>query len=213
MFSERQAEQTCNFPEHSQELCKDTNNNPLQHRRARWMMMRSCLTGPSPPSKSRTKRLRRERRVLSVFCVRHGSDHYDAKYLFGYHPNRLNPDLDLFFGRKTSNSDINTLTDVQAVKRSVRNLVQLDYFEKPFHPEIASGIRGMLFELMTPFTAQVIARQIEDVINNFEPRAKLVGVTAIPDLDRNAYEVKVEFYVVNTPTELVDLTVFLERLR
>ena len=66
---------------------------------------------------------------------------------------------------------------------------------------------------MTPFTAQVIARQIEDVINNFEPRAKLVGVTAIPDLDRNAYEVKVEFYVVNTPTELVDLTVFLERLR
>jgi len=68
MFSERQAEQTCNFPEHSQELCKDTNNNPLQHRRARWMMMRSCLTGPSPPSKSRTKRLRRERRVLSVFC-------------------------------------------------------------------------------------------------------------------------------------------------
>ena len=71
----------------------------------------------------------------------------------------------------------------------------------------------MLFELMTPFTAQVIARQIEDVINNFEPRAKLVGVSTIPDLDRNAYEVKVEFYVVNTPTELVELTVFLERLR
>ena len=71
----------------------------------------------------------------------------------------------------------------------------------------------MLFELMTPFTHQVIARQIEDVINNFEPRAKLVGVSAIPDLDRNAYEVKVEFYVVNTPTELVELTVFLERLR
>ena len=93
------------------------------------------------------------------------------------------------------------------------NLVLLNTYEKPFHPEIASGIRGMLFELMTPFTAQVIARQIEDVINNFEPRAKLVGVSAIPDLDRNAYEVKVEFYVVNTPTELVELTVFLERLR
>ena len=46
--------------------------------------------------------------------------------------NRQYSDLDLFFSRKTSNSDINTLTDVQAVKRSVRNLVQLDYFEKPF---------------------------------------------------------------------------------
>ena len=122
-------------------------------------------------------------------------------------------DLNLNFGRHPVTKNLNVLTDAAAVKRSVRNLVQIGEFEKPFHPEIASGIRGMLFELMTPFTAQVIARQIEDVINNFEPRAKLVGVTAIPDLDRNAYEVKVEFYVVNTPTELVDLTVFLERLR
>ena len=55
--------------------------------------------------------------------------------------------------------------------------------------------------------------EIEDVIENFEPRAKLVGVRALPNLDRNEYEVTVEFYVVNAPTELVDLTIFLERLR
>ena len=122
-------------------------------------------------------------------------------------------DLDLFFSKKNSDSDINKVTDVQAVKRSVRNLVLLNHYEKPFHPEIASGIREMLFELMTPITAIVLTRKIEDVIKNFEPRARLVGVSAFPDLDRNAYEVKVEFYVVNTPTELVDLTVFLERLR
>ena len=127
--------------------------------------------------------------------------------------NRQYSDLDLFFSRKTSNSDINTLTDVQAVKRSVRNLVQLDYYEKPFHPEIASGIRGMLFENMTPLTAQILARQVEDVINNFEPRARLVGVKAIPDLDRNAYDITIEFYVVNAPTELVELSILLERLR
>ena len=71
----------------------------------------------------------------------------------------------------------------------------------------------MLFELMTPVTSAIIARQIEDVINNFEPRARLVSVRALPDLDRNAYEVQVAFYVVNTPTELVDLTIMLERLR
>lgn len=70
MFSERQAEQTCNFPEYCQELCKYTNNNPLQHRRARWMMMRSCPAGPSPPSKNQTERLRRERRVVSVLFAR-----------------------------------------------------------------------------------------------------------------------------------------------
>ena len=122
-------------------------------------------------------------------------------------------DLDLFFGKKSSNSDIQDITDVKAVKRSIRNLVLLNHYEKPFHPEIASGVRDMLFELMTPVTAQILARKIEDVINNFEPRARLVGVTAIPNLDRNEYEVSIEFYVVNQPTELVDLTIMLERVR
>ena len=122
-------------------------------------------------------------------------------------------DLDLFFGRKTSNNDISKITDVQAVKRSIRNLVLLNTYEKPFHPEISSGVRGMLFELMTPITATILARKVEDVINNFEPRARLISVTAIPDLDRNAYEVAVQFYVVNTPTELVDISLMLETLR
>ena len=122
-------------------------------------------------------------------------------------------DLDLFFGKKSSNSDVNEVVDIQAVKRSIRNLVLLNTFEKPFHPEIASGIRGMLFELMTTVTAVILSRQVEDVIKNFEPRARLVSVRAIPDFDRNLYEVSIEFYVVNTPTELVDLTLFLERLR
>ena len=54
-------------------------------------------------------------------------------------------DLDLFFSKKNSDSDINKVTDVQAVKRSVRNLVLLNHYEKPFHPEIGSGIREMLF--------------------------------------------------------------------
>ena len=122
-------------------------------------------------------------------------------------------DLDLFFGRKTSNNDVSKITDVQAVKRSIRNLVLLNTYEKPFHPEISSGVRGMLFENMTPITANILARKIEDVINNFEPRARLISVTAIPDLDRNAYEVAVQFYVVNTPTELVDISLMLETLR
>ena len=122
-------------------------------------------------------------------------------------------DLDLFFGKKSSNSDVQEITDVKAVKRSIRNLVLLNHYEKPFHPEIASGVRDMLFELMTPVTAQILARKIEDVIQNFEPRARLISVTALPNLDRNEYEVTIEFYVVNQPTELVDLTILLERVR
>ena len=126
---------------------------------------------------------------------------------------RIYSDLDLFFGKKSSDRDVSVVTDVQAVKRSIRNLVLLNTYEKPFHPEISSGVRDMLFELMTPVTAAILGRQIENVIENFEPRARLVGVRTIPDYDRNSYEVTVEFYVVNTPTELVDLTIFLERLR
>jgi predicted component of type VI protein secretion system len=66
---------------------------------------------------------------------------------------------------------------------------------------------------MTPITSSILARKIEDVIQNFEPRARLVSVTALPNFDRNSYEVSIEFYVVNQPTELVDLSIMLERVR
>ena len=122
-------------------------------------------------------------------------------------------DLDLFFAKKSGSKDIRKVTDIQAVKRSVRNLVLLNFYEKPFHPEIGSGIRDMLFENMSTMTAIILARKIEDVIENFEPRVRLISVRADPNLDRNEYEVTIEFFVVNTPTELVDLTVFLEVLR
>ena len=121
-------------------------------------------------------------------------------------------DLDLFFSKKT-NKDLNKVTDIEAVKRSVRNLILHNTFEKPFHPEIGGNVRGLLFENMTPMTSAVIARKIEDTINNFEPRARLVGVKAQPDRDFNGYVVSVFFYVANAPTELVELDTFLERLR
>tara|TARA_B100000029_G_scaffold180107_1_gene177716 strand:+ start:7192 stop:7641 length:450 start_codon:yes stop_codon:yes gene_type:complete len=122
-------------------------------------------------------------------------------------------DLDLFFSKLQGSKDISKVTDIEAVKRSVRNLVLTNFYEKPFHPEIGSGVRDMLFENMTPVTAVVLAKKVEDVIENFEPRARLIGVRALPNLDRNEYEVTIEFFVVNAPTELVDMTIFLEVLR
>ena len=121
-------------------------------------------------------------------------------------------DLDLFFSRK-SNNDLNKVTDVEAIKRSVRNLILHNTFEKPFHPEIGGNVRGLLFENMTPMTSNVIARKIQDTIENHEPRARLVGVRAEPDRVENGYKVSVYFYIVNAPTELVQLDSFLERLR
>ena len=122
-------------------------------------------------------------------------------------------DLDLFFSKNQGNGDVNKITGVEAVKRSIRNLVLLNFYEKPFNPEIGSDVRYLLFENMSPLTSVVLAEAIEDVIEDFEPRARLVSVRAFPNLDRNEYEVTIEFFVVNTPTELVDMTVFLEVLR
>ena len=103
-------------------------------------------------------------------------------------------DLDLFFGKTQGSDDISKITDIEAVKRSVRNLVLTNFYEKPFHPEIGSGVRDILFENMTPVTSVVLAKKVEDVIENFEPRARLIGVRAQPNLDRNEYELTIEFF-------------------
>ena len=126
---------------------------------------------------------------------------------------RVYKDLNLNFGIHPVTKQINTLTDAAAVKRSVRNLVQYGIYEKPFHPEIGSGVRNMLFEPMTPFVANNLVKQIEEVITNHEPRALIAGVECIPRFDNNQYEVIVEFYIQNAPAELVDLSFTLERLR
>ena len=130
-----------------------------------------------------------------------------------YRSNRIYKDLNLNFGRHPVTKQVQTLTDAAAVKRSVRNLVQIGEYEKPFHPEIASGVRDMLFENMTPFTAQTLSTKIKEVIENHEPRALLANINVIRNFDNNQYEVTVEFYIQNAPAELVDLSFTLERLR
>ena len=126
---------------------------------------------------------------------------------------RIYKDLNLNFGIHPVTKQINTLTDAAAVKRSVRNLVQYGFYEKPFHPEIGSGVRDLLFENMTPFVANNLSKQIEEIITNYEPRALLANIEVIPRFDNNQYEVIVEFYIQNAPAELVDLSFTLERLR
>ena len=121
-------------------------------------------------------------------------------------------DLNLDFQQNTATKDIQKITDVEAVKRSVRNLIQTNHYERPFHPEIGSNLRGMLFELMTPQMNHMITKQIELLIKNYEPRCKLVQINSRPDLDRNGYSIQISFYVQNH-SEPVEIQSFLERLR
>lgn len=121
-------------------------------------------------------------------------------------------DINLSFARHPLTGDIAFLTDVEAVKRSVRNLINTNFYERPFHPEIGSDVRSILFEPVSPPVANVLQRNIEDVIKNFEPRAELISVDVSPNIDSNSYSATIKFYVVNSPTA-VTVNVFLERLR
>ena len=125
---------------------------------------------------------------------------------------RIYKDLDLDFGRNVVTNDVNKLTDVESVKRSVRNLINTNHFERPFHPEIGGNVRAMLFEPMTPLTALNLQRKVEEVLNNFEPRAKITQIIADPDIDRNAYRLSIKFYVIGV-TNPITVETFLERLR
>jgi phage baseplate assembly protein W len=125
---------------------------------------------------------------------------------------RIYKDLDLNFGRNVVTNDVNKLTDVEAVKRSVRNLINTNHYERPFHPEIGSDVRAMLFEPITPLTALNLQRKVAEVLNNFEPRVNLVQILARPDFDNNSYHLRIMFYVVGVP-EPVTVETLLERLR
>ena len=84
-------------------------------------------------------------------------------------------DLNLNFTRNPATGDVARLTDIEAVKRSVRNLILTNQFERPFHPEIGSSVRALLFENVTPLNAILLEDRIREVIINFEERALITS--------------------------------------
>ena len=125
---------------------------------------------------------------------------------------RIYKDLDLAFIPHPIRKDVNKKTGYNAVIQSVKNLVLLSHYEKPFHPEIGSNIRKMLFEPLDPISAAIIAREIEDVIKNFEPRVELKNVIVDENIDGNGFNVSVEFFLLNLE-EPITVDLFLERLQ
>lgn len=121
-------------------------------------------------------------------------------------------DLDLTFTRHPVKNDVVLSVDDQAVIRSIRNLVLTNHFERPFHPEIGSNVRKMLFEPISPLTANYLQREIEDTIKNFEPRAKLQQVVVQIEPDHNYYTAIISFFIINR-TEPTTLNFVLQRLR
>ena len=125
-------------------------------------------------------------------------------------------DLSLYFTPNPVSGDVTMVTDVQDIKRSVRNLVLTNRFEKPFHPEVASHVRDLLFEPFSPVTINLLRNRIETVLENYEPRVTLTEVEVEdPDfqkMDNNELNVRIHFTLKNDP-EIQTVDVLLERVR
>jgi len=121
-------------------------------------------------------------------------------------------DIDLDFGRNSITNDVNVVENVIAVKRAVKNLVQTNFYERPFQPELGCGIRELLFENFTPMTKVFLERKIEEVLINYEPRVNLQSVQVDDDQDRNRLVVDIYFYVVGVPGPQ-QVQTFLQRAR
>ena len=120
--------------------------------------------------------------------------------------------LDLNFTAHPVNKDVAIKYDEQAIKQSVRNLILTKNFERPFHSEIGSQVRGLLFEPVTEMSVSIIKRSIVDVIRNYEPRVQLVDVFVNVRPDENYVDIRIVFKIINTATP-IELTLTLERTR
>jgi len=121
-------------------------------------------------------------------------------------------DLDLDFIAHPTTGDVVRKIGGEAIKRSVRNLILTNYYDKPFRPSLGSSVQKLLFENATPLTANFIKNAVQEVIENNEPRVKLTEVRVVFDGDNNGFAVTLSYIILNR-SEPVVTTIFLERIR
>ncbi len=105
-------------------------------------------------------------------------------------------DISASFQINPLNNDLIATLNANAIARSVRNLVLTARGDVPFNPVLGSRVNEMLFEPMDQITSTGLKEEIEDTINNFEPRVKLRKVQVNPDYDGNQYDVIIRYDVI-----------------
>ena len=127
--------------------------------------------------------------------------------------NFLYKDISLYFTRNPVTSDVTTVTDIQDIKRAVRHIVLLNPGEKPFHPEIGTGVRAALFQNFTSPIKALLSSKIEEQLRKYESRIEVTNVSINDNLDNNELSCKIEFNVRNAPQQTEEVDIFLQRLR
>lgn len=121
-------------------------------------------------------------------------------------------DLDLNFTKHPVTDDVAVKYDEEAIKQSVKNLVLTNHYERPFHPEIGSEVKALMFEPATPMTGILLKQAIINTINNYEPRVVLLDVKVLAAIDNNSIYITIEFRIINT-TRPITVNLVLERTR
>jgi len=121
-------------------------------------------------------------------------------------------DLDLKFTRHPVTNDVSRKYDEESIKQAVKFVLLINHYDKPFHPEIGSGIPSLLFENADPLTAFHIENEIRQTLSNFEPRIEVTGVSVVGSPDEHSYDITLQYRLTNTE-EPKQITVVLERLR
>ena len=127
--------------------------------------------------------------------------------------NFLYKDISLYFTRNPVTSDVTTVTDIQDIKRAVRHIVLLNPGEKPFHPEIGTGVRAALFQNFTAPIKALLSSRVQEQLRKYEPRIEVTNVSFNDNLDNNELSCKIEFNVINAPQQTEEVDIFLQRLR
>ena len=121
-------------------------------------------------------------------------------------------DLDFNFTAHPVTGDVVRRFDEQSIKNALINLILTSNYERPFHSEIGSPIKRLLFEPATPMLQVMMERAITDTVNNFEPRVELLNVEVVVSEDDYTVYVTIEFKIINTSQPLT-LELTLERTR
>jgi phage baseplate assembly protein W len=122
-------------------------------------------------------------------------------------------DISLSFEPHPVTKDLPILRNENAIKRSVRNIVETIPTEKFFNPSFGSDVRSSLFEFVDFGTASVIQNQVEIAIQNFEPRVDNVNVEVNPKPDTNEFEVTIFFDIIGQDFPTQEFTFILEATR
>lgn len=121
-------------------------------------------------------------------------------------------DLDLDFIQHPVSNDVTRKYDTSSIIRSVRNLVLTNFYDRPFHPEIGSSVRAMLFENDNQYTRGAIRTAIIATVEQFEPRVENIDASVQLSTSGLSYDVAIFMKATNI-IEPVEFNVTLERVR